>query len=484
MIVLSLAEKTISSLLKRARAHKKRGLLIEVRLDALTKYTVKDLEILEKEIKPLYTLRSKEEGGRKALTSSEREKKLKELIDLKPRFIDLEYVRDKKIIPYLKQVSPKTKWILSFHNTKKMPKDLGGLFNRMKAFRPWLVKIAGQSRSIVDTLIMLDLVKRNKQLVGIAMGDVGQLTRVLGPVMGQPLHYVSESKKIRVAPGSMSLEELEEQYRFSKLNTRTKLLGLIGYPITHSPGQKVYNAYFKKKRMNALYLNIEVPKKDFFKVLDLLNRIGFYGLSVTMPYKEMILKKVDHVHKSQKGISSVNTIKFHKNKLYALNTDGIGARTLLSKHTKLKGKKVLIIGAGGVSKGIAYELKKKGAHLVFCNRTQSKAKRLAREFGADDLPFDKLNALKETDYDLLINATSVGVKNKRESIVESKSLFSKKVVLDVAHKKTHLNDIAKRKRAISLQGDDFWVYQGVEQLYFWFKVRPHRLIYELKEELK
>lgn len=473
MIVISIAENNFATLTRKAALAQKQAGLLEIRLDCLSTFTSAQIERLNHDFSPLFTLRSKKEGGLKDFSPSKRKELLKEIIDLKPKYLDLEFKRDLSLIPYLKKVSPKTKLILSFHDTQKMPTQIDKLILSMKKQRPWKVKIVGTAKSTLDALKMLTHVKKHTGVIGIAMGAKGYLTRLLGPIYKEPITYASLNQKGYTAPGQFSVKELENLYNYSKLNSKTKLLALLGNPISQSPGYQVYNQLFKKQKIKALYVNIELEKGELKKAIPLMQELGFLGASVTIPFKEKVLPFVKSSPKKQKGIPSLNTLLFHKKEIIALNTDGIGALKLFKKKG-VRNKKVLILGAGGTAKGVGFVLKQAGAQITISNRTDSKAKALARSLKGTFRPFETLKCLKKEDYDILVQATSVGNKDSKACLLESRVIYPGKTVLDVVFCKTKLARIAQKKNCTVFTGKVFWVSQAEEQVRFWFKkVKPN-----------
>lgn len=469
MIIISLASKTYFQLKKEVMRALKYAELIEVRVDALDEFDVNLLAKINHAFSPLLTLRSKEEGGYSSLSSEDREKRLKSLIDLKPAYIDLEYERDLKLLPYLKKQSPKTKWICSYHDLCYFPKNVEELIKKMREHRPWKVKIAAMASSTLEALKMLELMKKHSHFIGIAMGEKGSLSRILGPVFKQPITYGCLDERQVIACGQFSGKELEEVYHYSQLNVQTKLLGLLGSPLKQSPGYRVYNSVFHHEKIKAVYVNIELGPDELKEGVRLLQQLGFLGCSVTIPHKRAVLSYVTEMERSQKGIGSINSLLFSKKKIKGKNTDGLAAKLCLEAKGPLKQKKVLILGAGGTAAGIGYVLQQAKAKVSIMNRTNSKAFELAKELGCEFKPFEMLSFLKSEDYDILVHTTSVGTSQPQECLVPKEVIYPHKIVLDVVFQNTQLLKWAREKRCQVINGYDFWLSQASEQFVFWFK---------------
>lgn len=197
---------------------------------------------------------------------------------------------------------------------------------------------------------------------------------------------------------------------------------VIGYPVSHSLSPKLFNAAFKKKRIFAKYELAEVAPRDFGKFMRNF-AVNFAGANVTIPYKEKVIKYLDEVSDEARKIGAVNVIVNGGGKLIGHNTDVYGAISALKTGAKiLKGKNVVVLGAGGAARAVVYGLKKAGAHILILNRTLAHAKKLALDFKCE---FDGLQNFAINKCDILINTTSVGmweekVKGQRSKV---KSLY-------------------------------------------------------------
>lgn len=250
------------------------------------------------------------------------------------------------------------------------------------------------------------------------------------------------------------------------------LNAVIGDPISHSLSPKMQNAGYKAlgiENMN-LFVPIRVSEKNLEKFLDALRVLGINGISVTIPHKESIMRYLDEVDNTAKKIGAVNTILNVGGKLTGYNTDWIGAITAIGKKTELKGKKVAVIGAGGAARGIVFGLVEKGAKVKIFNRTEKNAEELANQFGVEFGEMGDIGVVR--DYDILINATSVGL-DKDISPLDKDLINANQIIFDVVYspKETKLIKDAKEKGAKVIYGYEMLLYQGVEQfqMYTGFK---------------
>jgi shikimate dehydrogenase len=191
---------------------------------------------------------------------------------------------------------------------------------------------------------------------------------------------------------------------------------VIGYPIGHSLSPKIHNAAFKKLKIDAKYEAVEVKPQNLKKFMrDFKEK--YAGANVTIPHKEQVIKYLDKISPEAKKIGAVNTIVNRGGKLVGHNTDVVGAMVALSgvmvslsNHGTgfpFKNKNVVVLGAGGAARAVVYGLKRAGAKVTIVNRTISRAKKLAVEFGC------KYEPKVLSPFDVLINTTSVGMWQKR-----------------------------------------------------------------------
>jgi len=238
----------------------------------------------------------------------------------------------------------------------------------------------------------------------------------------------------------------------------------IGYPIKISKSPLMHNTGYKKLGIDDqfIYLSAEVKPKDLKMAIDGARAFGIRGISVTMPYKEKVMKYLDKIDTEAKIIGAVNTIVNNDGVLTGFNTDSTGAIMALEKKTNLKGKKVALIGAGGAARAIVYGLTRKGAIVKIFNRSLDNAKSLGQEFGCE---YGDLESLEQAlDMNIIINATPIGM-NADKSPIDKKFLNKNHIVLDVVYspKKTRLIKDALEKGAQVVYGYEMLLYQGVEQ---------------------
>ncbi len=257
-----------------------------------------------------------------------------------------------------------------------------------------------------------------------------------------------------------------------------KIFLLIGDPVERSLSPAMHNAAFKELGLNCVYAAIEVPQRFLADAMAGIRAMKISGLNVTVPHKIAVAGLLDELDESASLTGAVNTIKNQRGKLIGFNTDGEGAlRALESKIGPVKGKDVVLLGAGGAAHAIAFSLVRAGARLTIANRTAPRAKVLAsiieQKLGAivKTIPMnrDKLkDALRGAD--MLINSTSVGMyPNASQTLVTSDMMHRGLVVNDIVYKplETRLLREAKRAGARTINGLGMLVHQGALSFEIW-----------------
>ena len=263
------------------------------------------------------------------------------------------------------------------------------------------------------------------------------------------------------------------------INAHTELYGIIGNPVRHSLSPVIHNGAFRRMGLNAVYLAFEVNRLK--EAVSGIRELGIRGLSVTIPFKTEILPYLDATEGVAGKIRAVNTLAVVGHRLVGYNTDCSGALEALEEKVDLKGRKVILLGAGGAARAIGFGLKEKGCEVVIFNRSVDRAEFLARELRCRYHP---LSSIKEMDGDLLINATSVGmVPLDGESPVPKEVLREAMVVMDIVYwpLKTRLLRDAGERGCVTIDGLEMLARQGAAQLDIWTGRRQE--IGQIKEDL-
>ncbi|HZK19783.1 MAG TPA: shikimate dehydrogenase, partial [Treponemataceae bacterium] len=265
---------------------------------------------------------------------------------------------------------------------------------------------------------------------------------------------------------------LQEVYNFKNINKNTKLFGITGSPLETTSSPSIHNAGFRAHAMNAVYIPIRSDSPD--EAIDFANKVGVRGLSVTFPHKESILQELKQISEKTGAIGACNTIIHGDSGWQGHNTDAIGLKKALIAFTGFKSfrrKRVAIIGAGGAAKAAANVVKELKGHCCIFNRTVSRAREIAENYGFKYafLGLESLDLL-ESYSDIIIQATSIGMKNKSASHEKEDPLGfydfrGHECVYDIVYepKKTPLLQRAEKAGCKIKNGYTMLQYQAYEQ---------------------
>ena len=270
-----------------------------------------------------------------------------------------------------------------------------------------------------------------------------------------------------------------------------KKFGIIGRPIKHSLSPVLHNYWFKKYGLNAIYTTIEVEDKDLENVIKRIRENELTGINVTLPFKQKIINQTDKIINDAELTGSVNTILLENDKIIGENTDVFGLQAAYLKELENQKKKnALIIGAGGVSPSVIVSLQKSGVqNISITNRTIEKCKFLKMKFRY--LKIINWEHLKDEikNYEILINATSLGLKNGEDFNFEFKKIKEGLVYIDTIYNPLETKTLKSLKEmgAKVFNGLDMFIYQGQKAFYLWNKINPEidqKLIELLISKLK
>jgi shikimate dehydrogenase len=249
---------------------------------------------------------------------------------------------------------------------------------------------------------------------------------------------------------------------------------VIGNPIDHSLSPRLHNYWFKENNIDAVYEKKQVKENDIEGIISEMRNDKIDGINVTVPFKKSVIPFLDELDNLAKKTQSVNTIYKDKNKIIGTNTDILGFEYSLSSttflplkiKTEVKGKKILILGAGGVTSSIIFALEKMEAStIMLSNRTKEKAENLKKLF--PQLELIKWRDVK--NFDIIINATSLGLKESDKIPINYDQIGPGKLFYDVIYnprKTNFLLEAEKRGHQIK-NGKMMFVYQAQEAFRRW-----------------
>ncbi|GHU01704.1 3-dehydroquinate dehydratase [Betaproteobacteria bacterium] len=413
-------------------------------------------------------------------------------------YVDLEEDLD---VPSLEEAARTfgTRIIRSCHNMQGMIDDIPKKLRSLRHVGDEIPKVAVMPRNLADVLTLYRVAKEtaniNKILIG--MGHLGVNTRILAERLGSFMSYTSHTgfsfganqgdmvqplDAVLAAPGQLNPQDLAGLYRFREITAKTSLFGVVGYPLTTTSSPPFFNQVFSEENIDAVYVPFPSDSLDTF--LELAEELGLKGVSVTVPYKEQVLEYLAEESDRVKSVKACNTIIASRQGWLGYNTDSQGfSDSLLAFIGKkdLRGKRITIIGAGGVARAVVAEVFRLKGKALILNRTVGRAKRLALPYHfawgeADSEGSELMNRYK----DIIIQTTSVGMAPDVAADPMPDYKFSgKEVVMDVIYKPEQTRFLARAAEAgcAVLNGQDMLIRQAMYQYrYFMGSEFPEKLI--------
>ena len=465
LICAVITEKTIEAALEAIRRALPRADLVELRLDYLEGAVDLAPLIEAARGRAIATCRHRSEGGLYRGGERERMDLLLRAAELGAAYVDIEFAQLDSL-----PRRPDAKLILSAHDFEKMPADPSGLARRMVDAGADVVKLVGLARDAADNAVVFDVLRNTPcPAVALAMGEYGLPSRLLGRRFGGAWTYASVERGAESAPGQITIDEMKDLYRHDSLGPDTRMYGVMGNPVAHSASPAIMNAAFAEIGFDGVYVPLRV--QEVAACVEAFRPLPFHGYSVTIPHKRSIMACLDEVDPLAARVGAVNTVvRTEDGRLAGYNTDLLGAITALEEAVpggSLRGRRVVVVGAGGVARAIVFGLVDCGARVTIANRTVSRAETLAAETG---VAFCGLDGLPGLEAEVLLNCTSVGMHpNIDASPVPADCLRKGMVVFDTVYNpaETRLLSDAAERGAIVVSGLEMFIRQAAKQFEFW-----------------
>lgn len=357
--------------------------------------------------------------------------------------------------------------ILSHHDFRGTRK-LEETFARMTQYPADFFKVVGSANTLTDNAVMMKFLERHSHqhyMIGLCMGEQGLISRILGVRAGSQFTFGAVGPGEETAPGQISARALQDTYRIEQVDAATRVYGVAGDPVAHSLSPVMLNTAFRRENVNGVYLALHA--RSMTDLLACVRDIPIHGLSITMPYKEEILKHLDKTDPLTAKIGACNTVvRSQDGKLYGFNTDVTGVVRPLEMRLPLQGAKILVLGAGGAGRAAVFGLKERGAEVYVFNRTPGPAQNLAKKARAKAI--NKMQLRKMT-FDVVINATPVGMEGNRDPLLISEQELNAKYFFEMVYTpaETRMVKIARAKGMHVILGAEMFVQQGARQFEIW-----------------
>ena len=383
------------------------------------------------------------------------------------QLVDLELQSASKAKPEaIARLRSRAALILSFHDfraTRNLDETLGKMLKIPADF----YKVVSTATTLSDNVVMMKFLQAQSgkhALIGLCMGEQGIISRVLSVRAGSAFTFAAVSADLKTAPGQVSARDLRSIYRIDQVDAATRIYGVAGDPIEHSLSPVIMNTALRRENVNGVYLPLHA--KTLKELIHCVREIPLHGLSITMPYKQAILPYLDNTDAHTAKIGACNTVvRGQDGKLYGFNTDIAGVLRPVEQRLAIENAKVLVLGAGGAARAAIFGLKERGAEVWILNRTAAKAQKLARQAKARTV---KRADLRKTAFDVIINATPVGMGNTRDCPLKDEEIQAR-LVFDMVYDpvETHLLQVARAKGIAAISGIEMFVQQAARQFEIW-----------------
>lgn len=368
--------------------------------------------------------------------------------------------------------------ICSYHDFVGVPSDLEQIYESMAATESRVLKIAVQADDATDCLPVFRLLERaqreGREMIAIAMGPAGIMTRILGPSRGAFLTYGSLDDERATAPGQLTARDLREVYHIDHIDRQTEIFGLMGRPVSHSVSPHFQNAAFHASGLNAVYIPFETTDAGAFirRMVHPRSREidwNLRGLSVTAPHKSAVVQHLDWIEPAAKQIGAVNTIVVEADALKGYNTDAAAfiapLRNALGPLARLS---CAIIGAGGAARTAVWSLLQEGAAVNLFVRDPTPAAPIAKGFGVD---CHQLQDASFQNFDVVVNATPLGTAGERrnETPAVAEQLAGVRLVYDLVYNPTETRLLTEGRKVgcMTVGGLEMLLAQAEKQFELW-----------------
>jgi 3-dehydroquinate dehydratase/shikimate dehydrogenase len=467
-----------AEMIERAEQALRDSKFLELRLDSLAKPAaalpkVKEFLAGRRDVVAIATCRRKAYGGHFAGSLTSEFEVLLKAAEAGCAIVDVEVESAEQARPAqfakfrdgLRAVG--TSLLISYHDFTRT-KGLEQAADRIAAFEPDFIKVVSTARSLTDNLAVLNLIEDRSlasHVVGIAMGEEGLVSRVLGPRAGAAFTFASFGDGAETAPGQVTARTLLDLYRVEHLDQATRIFGVAGNPIAHSLSPLMHNTAFRRESVNAVMLPLKVRVLD--DLLTLVRELPLGGVAVTMPLKQELLPHLANMDPLTARIGACNTLRTGADgKLYGFNTDVAGVVRPLEKRLKLQGARIAVLGAGGAARAAVFGLVEQGAEVFIVNRTHETAVALAKQAKAKSMKHEQFAKSK---FDVLINTTPCGMVGVKQALPIDESELNAGLVFDMVYNplETPLLKLAKERGIPTVSGLEMFVQQGARQFEIW-----------------
>ncbi len=366
-----------------------------------------------------------------------------------------------------------TRIIRSIHNMTGTELDIRARVQRLRRTKDEIAKVAVTPHNLADVTSLFHQAKTcsGEEFILIAMGQYGIPSRILAPILGSVITYVTSEENIRNSQntlGQLDPVTLNEIYNFRTITDKTRIFGITGNPLAATSSPLIHNKGYIKQGIDAVYVPLKAENIE--EALEFASEVGITGLSITIPFKETVLPNLDQISAQAGEIGACNTILKTGDVWNGYNSDAPGfSRALIEflGRKDLHRLRVAIIGAGGAAKAIAHVVKQLGGKACIFNRTTDKARELAQQYNFKWATLDAGNRILLESYsDVIIQTTSVGMSpNVDDDPIDFYAFNGNEAVYDVIYhpEKTRMLKRAQKAGCRTCNGYTMLQYQAYLQ---------------------
>ena len=443
--------------------------LVEIRFDQLD-HLPQDLTAFSKIRAPkIATLRTAAQGGKFAGKEADRLAFFQMASKVGFEYIDIEH--DSVLLGKLDREEARR--IASYHDFEGTPPAAVILDLLVKAgSRADLPKAAFKINGMGDILNRVDASRMYRStgndFILVGMGEKGVLTRVCSDQIGSAFTYCSLGTGKESAPGQLDIRSM------APLKQKRTVAGVVGASLSHSLSSFMHNAAFAELGMAGRYLKLETKKEELEDLLQVAIELELRGFNVTIPYKEDIISFLDRLDDSAVRVGAVNTVLLDEGTFTGFNTDVYGVEmTFRSADISPKGKRCLVVGAGGAAKAVCAYLLSAGGRIAITNRTPEKARTLASGIkGARAIGTDMA---AQEEFEIIVNCTPLGMKGYPDELAIDPAVFrAGQFFMDTIYNppRTRLQAEAEKRGAKIRNGETMLVHQAIRAFEIWTGKRP------------
>ena len=447
--------------------------MVELRLDYARHIDVAGV-LADRQCPVVVTCRPTWEGGEFDGSEEERLRLLGRALELGADYVDVEWRGNAHSL--IKSHEGR-RIVLSTHDFDRCPTDLEAQYRAMRATGAEVVKVAVRVERLTELVRLRDLAAGDDPpRIVIGMGPVGVPSRVVPDKFGSCWTYAGDA----VAPGQVDLARMVGEFRFHDVGPAAELYGVVGSPLSHSLSPAMHNAGFGELGRDVVYMPMEAHDVDDFATF--AKAFGVMGASVTAPYKESVMSRVDDVDELSWKVGAVNTLRWKAGQWDGRNTDvpGFLDPLLQEGRVDLAACRALVLGAGGAARGVAVGLAQEGATVTVCARRSERANRVAELVDGDVATWPP----RPGTWDLLVNTTPIGTYPNAEASPLAGEALDGGTVYDLVYnpRVTQLMADASAQGCHTIGGLGMLVAQAERQFEWWMDVRPSPGLFRVAAE--